>query len=47
MDKMMLAQETGYEPSGGAFNNPLARLRSLELVTGRGGAELRASEDLF
>lgn len=47
MDKATLAQKTGYEPSGGAFNNPLARLRSLELVTGRGTAKIRASEDLF
>lgn len=47
MDKATLAKETGYEPTGGAFNNPLARLRSLELVTGRGTAEIRASEDLF
>jgi len=36
---------TGYEPSGGGFNNALSRLRTLELVSGRG--ELRASEDLF
>ena len=36
---------TGYEPSGGAFNNAIGKLRTLELVKGRG--ELRASEDLF
>lgn len=47
MSKADLAKASGYEPSGGAFNNPLARLRSLELVTGKGGAEIRASEDLF
>ncbi|MBA3752658.1 MAG: ATP-binding protein [Nitrospira sp.] len=47
MDKGTRARKSGYEPNGGAFNNPLARLRSLELVTGRGTAELRASEDLF
>lgn len=47
MSKSDLAKASGYEPSGGAFNNPLARLRSLELVTGKGGAEIRASEDLF
>ena len=47
MDKLTLAQATGYDASGGAFKNPLARLRSLELVTGRGGEDLRASEDLF
>lgn len=47
MSKADLAKACGYKPSGGAFNNPLARLRSLELVTGKGGAEIRASEDLF
>lgn len=40
-----LAATTGYEASGGAFRNPLSRLRSLGLVHGRG--ELRASEELF
>ena len=40
-----LGAATGYEPSGGAFNNAIGKLRTLELVTGRG--ELRASEDLF
>ncbi len=40
-----LGVATGYEPSGGAFNNAIGKLRTLELVTGRG--ELRASEDLF
>ncbi len=36
---------TGYEPNGGGFNNALSKLRTLELISGRG--ELRASEDLF
>ena len=40
-----LGAATGYEPNGGAFNNAIGKLRTLELVTGRG--ELRASEDLF
>ena len=40
-----LGPATGYEPTGGAFNNAIGKLRTLELVTGRG--ELRASEDLF
>ena len=40
-----LGAATGYESSGGAFNNAIGKLRTLELVTGRG--ELRASEDLF
>jgi hypothetical protein len=34
-----------YEPSGGGYNNALSRLRTLELIEGRG--ELRASEVLF
>lgn len=34
-----------YQPSGGGFNNALSRLRTLELIDGRG--ELRASEVLF
>jgi len=37
---------TGYEPSGGGFANAIGKLRTLELITGR-GAELRASEELF
>ena len=40
-----LAARAGYEASGGRFNNALSRLRSLELVAGRG--ELRASDELF
>ena len=47
MDKFTLARTCNYEPGGGAFNNPLSRLRALELVTGRGSDEIRASEDLF
>jgi hypothetical protein len=35
----------GYEASGRGFNNALGRLRTLELVQGRG--ELRASDNLF
>lgn len=40
-----IATEAGYEPNGGGFNNALSRLRTLELINGRG--EMRASEDLF
>ena len=36
---------TGYEPTGGGFNNALSRLRTFELIEGRG--ELRASDTLF
>lgn len=40
-----LAHVTGYALNGGAFRNPLGRLRTLELVEGRG--EIRASEVFF
>ncbi len=43
--KEQVAAAAGYEPNGGGFNNALSRLRTLELITGRG--ELRASQDLF
>ena len=40
-----LAATTGYEVTGGAFRNPLSRLRTLQLVAGR--SEVRAAEELF
>lgn len=40
----MTPHEIGYW-IGGGFNNALSRLRTVELVKGRG--ELKASEDLF
>jgi hypothetical protein len=40
-----VADVAGYEPGGGGFRNALGRLRTLELINGRG--ELRASEELF
>lgn len=40
-----VAAATYYAVDGGAFRNPLSRLRTLELVSGRG--EVRASDDLF
>jgi len=40
-----LGAATGYEPSGGGFANAVGKLRTLELIQGRG--ELRASEELF
>ena len=43
--KDQVGEATEYEPNGGGFNNALSRLRTLELITGRG--EIRASEDLF
>jgi uncharacterized protein len=45
LSKDDLARRAGYEPNGGGFNNALSRLRTLELISGRG--EIRASEDLF
>lgn len=44
-DAIAAATPTKYEPNGGGFRNALGKLRTLELVTGRG--ELRASEELF
>jgi uncharacterized protein len=45
LTKEEVAAETGYEANGGGFNNALGRLRTLELVQGRG--ELRVSDNLF
>ena len=39
-----LAARTGYAPNGGGFANALGRLRTLQLIDGRG--ELRADETL-
>jgi len=45
LSKPQLAARAGYEPGGGGFNNALSRLRTLELISGRG--EMRASEEFF
>jgi hypothetical protein len=45
LSKEELAAKTGYEANGGGFNNALGRLRTLELVQGRG--EIGASDNLF
>jgi hypothetical protein len=45
LNKEEVAAQAGYEANGGGFNNALGRLRTLELVQGRG--ELKASENLF
>jgi hypothetical protein len=45
LTKEELAAKAGYEANGGGFNNALGRLRTLELLQGRG--ELRASDNLF
>src|SRR5216683_5133924 len=45
LNKEEVAARAGYEAIGGGFNNALGRLRTLELVQGRG--ELKASDNLF
>jgi uncharacterized protein len=45
LSKEEVAARSGYEANGGGFNNALGRLRTLELVQGRG--ELKATDNLF
>lgn len=45
LSKEGVAAQAGYAPDGGGFNNAISRLRTFELVNGRG--ELKASDDLF
>ncbi len=45
LSKENLALEAGYEHSGGGFNNALGKLRTLELIEGRG--EMILSKSLF
>jgi hypothetical protein len=45
LTKEEVAMKAGYEANGGGFNNALGRLRTLELVEGRG--EIKASGNLF
>lgn len=45
LPKEEIASRAGYAADGGGFNNALSKLRTLELVAGRG--ELKASDDLF
>lgn len=45
LTKEQVASAAGYEANGGGFNNALSRLRTLELIEGRG--DLRASDNLF
>jgi uncharacterized protein len=45
LTKEEVAARAGYEPTGGGFNNALGRLRTLELIQGRG--QLQASDNLF
>jgi uncharacterized protein len=44
LTKDAVADRTGYAANGGGFNNALSRLRTLELIDGRG--ELRISDEL-
>jgi hypothetical protein len=44
LTKEEIAEQTGYAASGGGFNNALSRLRTLELIEGRG--DMRADETL-
>jgi hypothetical protein len=44
LTKEQLGAATGYEATGGGFNNALSRLRTLTLIEGRG--QLRASDTL-
>lgn len=45
LTKEEVAVKAGYEANGGGFRNALGRLRTLELIQGRG--EIKASENLF
>lgn len=44
LTKDEIAEQAGYAANGGGFNNALSRLRTLELIDGRG--EMRADETL-
>lgn len=44
LTKEELGEATGYEPTGGRFNNICSKLRTFELVEGRG--EIRLSADI-
>ncbi len=43
--KEVIAEATGYSANSGGFNNALGKLRTLELIEGRG--EIKASDSLF
>jgi uncharacterized protein len=44
LTKAEIAAQAGYEANGGGFNNALSRLRTLQLIDGRG--EMRADETM-
>jgi uncharacterized protein len=45
LTKEEVASRANYEASGGGFNNALGKLRTLELINGRG--ELKATDEFF
>jgi len=45
LSRAEMSEQSGYSDSSSHFDNTLSKLRTLELIGGRG--ELRASEDLF
>ena len=45
MTKEEIAEQAGYESSGGGYNNALGKLRTLELISGR--TEIQANATLF
>lgn len=45
LSKAQIATRAGYETEGGGFRNALGKLRTLELIEGRG--EMRAKDDFF
>lgn len=47
LTKEAVAAQAGYEAKGGGFANALYRLKTLELIQGKGKGELLAAEELF
>jgi hypothetical protein len=45
VSQQQVAVLTGYEATSGSFRNSISKLRTLELISGKG--ELKASDDLF
>lgn len=46
MEKVDLAAATGYEPSGGGFNNPLGHLRTLGIISRAGVNPIELTEEM-
>ncbi len=47
LTKEEVAAKAGYEANGGGFNNTLGRLRTLELVRGRGNGTVTGARHLI